>query len=364
MARLDKGTLKSYFESGDKPTEEQFASLIDSMGLADDVEQNARKIEQQENKLTELSQEIGGKAEALFINAEVNELIKEIYIPSSFDYTMVTRVKVVVGYLAGSKYYNAIYFHASDNSVLLSAQKPFPTLEEAIEDWNSHAIFYIEDKVYALVMPTATSKEIDFRNEQLSHPLTLDFAPSIASQFALQNKDRVIDIEKALLSCAREYRGVNMFDKRRVNIGFIADNGIVENSSYYYSIPLYCKPGRYKQTSSTSLGNRVVYAICTESGEILSTHYSSNENGYYIIEIDKPCYIMTNIGKVADLNQVMFCEYDRFPLEYTPYVASLKYSNIPIENVIGIDALNPLIGKKMLVCGDSIAYGGGGDSDF
>lgn len=304
-------------------------------------------------------QQVGRKAEALFSNAELNELIKEIYVPSSFDYTQVTRVRVVVGYLAGSKYYNAIYLHASDNSKLLQAQKTFSTLEDAINNWNAQAIFYIEDTVYALVVPTTKSKEIDFRNEQLLHPLTLDFAPSIASQLALRNADRVINIENVLQSCAREYRGVNMFDKRRVNRGYIADNGIVESSSYYYSIPLYCKPGRYKQTLSTSLGSRVVYAICTESGEILSIHYSSNEDGYYIIEVDKPCYIMTNIGKVADLNQVMFCEYDRFPLEYTPYVTSLEYSNIPIENVIGIDSLNPLIGKKMLVCGDSIAYGGG-----
>lgn len=67
MARLDKDTLKSYFESGDKPTQEQFASLIDSMGLANDVEQNAEKIEQQGNKLTELESETNGLILALDI---------------------------------------------------------------------------------------------------------------------------------------------------------------------------------------------------------------------------------------------------------------------------------------------------------
>ena len=315
-------------------------------------------------KLTELSGEIGTKEKALFVNEGLNDLVKEVYTTIEFDYKSVVLVKVRIAYLAGSKYYNAIYFHASDNSVLLSAQNTYATEAEAIAAWNEGIFISSDGKTYALVSPIVASVAKDFSGETLTHPLTLDYAPSVSASLSLNlaktHDSSLKENEDVLRTCARETMGINLIDKRRVKKGGIVDsNGITTNANYYYSHPIYCVPGKYKQTPSSQLSQRPTYATCTSKGEFIKAYTPTNENGYYIYTISEPCYIIVNIGKVADIDSVMFCEYDKFPAEYTPYIASLEYSNIPIENVIGIDALNPLIGKKMLVCGDSIAYGGG-----
>ena len=67
MAQKSRDILKSYFELGDKPTQEQFSDLIDSLALKTELDsQNislANKITtnktETDTKLTELSVELG-----------------------------------------------------------------------------------------------------------------------------------------------------------------------------------------------------------------------------------------------------------------------------------------------------------------
>lgn len=316
-------------------------------------------------QITELSAEIGTKEKALFANAELNDLVKEVYTSTEgFDYKAVALVKVRIAYFASSKYYNAIYFHASDNSVILVAQNTYATEAEALAAWNEGIFISSDSKTYALVSPVAASVVKDFSGESLSHPLTEDFSPSISASLALNLANtiepKIEECKTILKICAKETYGVNLFDKRRAKLGIIDGTNIASSAKYYYSHPIYCEVGKYKQTPAPGdLSDRPSYAVCDENGVPIKGYYATNEDGFYIYTINEPCYIIVNIGRSAALDAAMFCKYDQYPSVYTPYTATLKYSNIPISNIIGVSELNPLTNKKMLICGDSIAYGGG-----
>lgn len=166
---------------------------------------------------------------------------------------------------------------------------------------------------------------------------------------------------------------VNLFDRDSASnrIGYVVvSNEIRQMANECYSVthPIYLEAGvKYKVRHSNKSGKNVRYARVTETGDLISGANATLEDDFEVLTPTVSGWYVFNYN--PELSDNMVCRYDEYPEEFVPFgrtpaediglnerqLAEAKESTLADAGAI----LSPLYGKKLVLTGDSIAYGAG-----
>lgn len=171
---------------------------------------------------------------------------------------------------------------------------------------------------------------------------------------------------------------VNLFDCDSASnrLGYVVvGNEIRQMDDVCYSVthPIYLEAGvKYKVRHSNKSGANVRYARVTEDGDFISGANATLEDSYEVLTPTASGWYVFNYN--PNLQDTMVCQYDLYPEEFTPFgrtpaddIGLNKKQLFQAKDTALADAdaiLSPLYGKKLVLTGDSIAYGAGYEGGY
>ena len=197
---------------------------------------------------------------------------------------------------------------------------------------------------------------------------TVDYATNLP--YKLENNTLSVALEKTTGMMGYDrliyYKASdNLFNKNSINIisgKYISATGLLENSAYSISHPIYFRAGDIvRYPFAEGIGNNYRYARCTIDGEFIENALETVDDGIATATITTSGYYYFNLGNHG-YSDFMIVKNMAYPAEYIAYKSELDNVQIPYLDKALEDmplTTSPIYGKKIGLTGDSICAGAG-----